>query len=44
MGPARSTIVRNVLIPDVSQVVGSVDVVPQHLVRERHILERALHY
>ena len=31
MGPARSTVLGNVLVPHVGQVVGIVDVVPEDL-------------
>ena len=42
MGPAGTTVEGNVLVPDVGQVVGAVDIIPQPLVRESDVLERLL--
>lgn len=42
MSPAGTTIERNVLIPDVGQVVGIIDIIPQPLVGKLHILEFGL--
>lgn len=42
MSPAGTTVERNVLIPDVCQIVGAIDVIPQPLVGEIDTLERSL--
>jgi hypothetical protein len=39
MGPARSTVLGNMLIPQVGEVVGGVNVVPHPVVWEGHVLQ-----
>jgi hypothetical protein len=43
MGPARTTVLRNVLVSQVSKIVDSIDVIPYPCVREVNLLQRLSH-
>ncbi len=40
MSPARSAVLRNVLVLDVGKIVGSVDIVPDPVVRKGLVFKR----
>jgi hypothetical protein len=44
MSPARTTVERNVLVSDIGQVVGTIDIIPQMLCGKLDIFKLGLHH